>query len=427
MSLEKVRLSNGLTLYHDQVAGARTNDATVFVPYGSVNEQPGNEGVAHVFEHSVFLKTDKFPTQAVMDRFDKLNGVEVNASTYFTSTTYEASAIDIEPTFFHLSQIVQHPHFPKKRVKHELKAIRREMVTALDDADEAHGLAAAYAMFGVPYGRSIGGYHDKLDFGAQALKDLHSKYYKLARMALVVTGAAELGDVVRLAEQYFQVDDDPTFVEEPVPLATPGTAYRTGLIRNDSNSVLVRVSHPLTPEFHEYFDKNRLAIKIAASVIRDTTFDALRNGKGISYDGGVDFDTNNHPNAWSFTGSVTTDPGKVGMALDTFSEVLENRGADYHDDDIVGTLALYKLAFNSIITTSSQRTANIINNLDEYREPEDMEMLVQQLDRMGVDEVRSAIDEIVGFVGSTDQYIHLTGSKKGVGKVDRMLKQSEIM
>ena len=426
MSLEKVKLDNGLTVYNDRIPGARTNDVSVFVPYGSVNEQPGNEGVAHVFEHCVHLETDDFKDRQALRSFDKTHGMETNANTYYTRTLYYANGMEIEPNIARLSQILQHPHFPEDEVEHELKAVRREMAMRLDSPSEVHGLVSTLAMFGHPYGRSVGGYHDKIDFDVPTLKELHAKYYKLGRMSLVVTGAAKLEDVVRLAEQYFQADADPTFAEEPVPPATPGTDLRTGFILNDSQNVRVRLGYPLTPEFRDRFNKNRLAFSMANAAIADAALTALRYDKGVSYDGGTSFVTYNHPNAWSFRGGATTDADKVGTALDTLAEVLERDGKSYDDTNLAGIIASNKYAINSVITSNEQRNDGIVGRLESYREPEDIHAIVRRLDKVSVANVRAAIDEIVGYVGSRQGYVHLTGTKQAIGEVDRVIKLEEV-
>ena len=426
MSLEKVKLDNGLTVYNDRIPGARTNNVTMFIPYGSVNERPGDEGVAHVFEHCVFLGTDRFKNDTQLDEFDSRHGLEVNAATYYTSTVYYAHGMELKPNMVHLSQLVQHPHFPKGKVKHELKAVRREMTSTLDDIDELHAVAANLAMFGAPYGRNIGGHHDRINFDNQILKDLHAKYYKLGRMSLVVTGAAKLEDVARLAEQYFQADADPTFTEEVAPINALGKDLRTGLIYNGTQNVRARVSHPMTPEFRDYLNSNRLVVGMALSAIASATFTALRHTEGLSYDGGADINSDNHPNAWSIIGDVTTDPKKVGRALDIFSMVFECAGKRYSDKKLTGILAAAKYGINSVITSHDAHATNIVNYLDECREPVDMEAVIHQLDTIDIADIREAIDEVITFVGSTDRYVHLTGSKKGIGKVDRVIGINEI-
>ncbi len=57
MALETIKYDNGFTAYVDYLPHTMTTEANVFIPYGSVDEAPGQEGVAHALEHSVFLKT----------------------------------------------------------------------------------------------------------------------------------------------------------------------------------------------------------------------------------------------------------------------------------------------------------------------------------------------------------------------------------
>lgn len=427
MSLEKVKLENGLTVYNDRIVGARTNDVSVFVPYGSVNERPGDEGVAHVFEHCVHLETDEFKDRRALSSFDRANGMETNANTSYTRTLYYANGMALEPNLFRLSQVLQHTHFPGEMVEHELKAVRREMATRLDSPGEAHGLAATQAMFGLPYGRSIGGFHGKIDFNAQTLKELHDKYYKLSRMSLIVSGAAKLEDVVRLASEYFKADTDPTFVEEDVLPITVGQDLLTGLVRDDSSNVRVRASFPMTPEFRQRFDSNRLAFGMASIAISDACLVALRYDKGVSYDGSMGFNIYNHPNAWSVAASVTTDSDKVSTALDTFSEVLGRDGSHYTDADLNGTIATYRYAFNNTFTSNDDRSDGVISRLESYREPEDMRSILRRLDKTSVTDVRAAIDEVVEFMGSRPRYTHLTGKRGDIGEVDRIIEQDEIM
>lgn len=335
--------------------------------------------------------------------------------------------MEVEPNILRLSQILQHPHFPEEAVEHELKAVRREMSTRLDSPHEAHSHAARLAMSGKPYGRSVGGYHDKIDFDVDTLKNLHAKYYKLGRMSLVVTGAAKLEDVVRLAEQYFVADADPIFVDEDVPAATPGKDLRTGLVRENSQNVRLSIGYPMTPEFRQRFNDNRLAFNMATSAIRNAAFMALRYDKGISYDGSVGISSENHPNAWSVDGDVTTDAGKVEVALDTFAKVLDQGGSTYGDVDLAGTIATYKYAFNCSINSTDDRAGSILERLESLREPEDMHAIVRRLNKIKVAQVRAAIDEIVGFVGSHDRYVQITGKESAIGEVDRIIDQSEIM
>ena len=426
MSLEHASLDNGLSVYVDRVPGANTNNVAMFVPYGSVNEARGDEGVAHAFEHCVHLQTDMFEDRMALREYAKLAGMVTNANTFYTRTLYYANGLDLEPNINYLSQILRHTHFPEDKVEHEMKAVRREAVTKLDNVDQLHGVAAEYAMFGQPYGRRVIGFHDKLDFDADTLKKLHARHYRLGNMALIVTGAAKLDDVTTLAGRYFQADEapfEPASNELDVSLRKEKL---TAFIKEDSPSVRISVSHPMTPEFRDKFNNNRLALGIAASAMRESAFQALRYDKGISYDGGINVLDYNHPNAWNIRGSVTTDSENVDTALGVFDDVFQKDASKYSNEEINGALAMYKYYFSKYLTSPDDRSECIVDRLESYRQPEDIHAVVRRLKKITPEHVRAALNDIVAYTASADRYTHLTGKARAVGEVERTIHREDF-
>ena len=425
MSVEKRTLDNGLTVYMDHVTGARTNDVRMFVPYGSVDEESGNEGVAHVFEHCVHLKTDMFADRVAIDKHASINGMYTNASTSVNLTSYYANGIEVEPSLVHLSQILQNTHFPEEAVEHELKAVRREMKTGLDNPAKVHLFSAMNAMYGLPYGRFVGGYHDRINFDADTLRSLHDRHYKLGRMALIVTGKAKMDEVSRLAERYFVADDNPTYEERVVPPRVLGGHKTTGLVRSDMSSALVSVSYPTPPEFSDRDSNNILAIGMAQRAISRAAFHALRYQQGISYNGSAGFGSV-HPNASVFGGNVSVDSENVGQAVDVFEEVFSRPGSSYDSDILEGSMAAYKYAYQASYNSVSARLDRIETALSEGREPTDLRLINRKIGKIGVAEIRAAIDKISEHTQVAPRYIHVTGPREAVGDAERIIEIDEI-
>jgi len=426
MALEKTILDSGLTIYNDRIPGAWNNDVTVFVPYGSVDEQPGHEGVAHVFEHCVHLQTDDFSDCSALRRYATKHGMLTNANTLFTRTLYYANGLGLEPNMHYLSQILRHTHFPEDMVEHELKAVRREMTTSLDSVEEMHEYAALNAMFGLPYGRSVGGHHDKILFDTDTLKDLHSKYYKLGNMALIVSGKAKLDEVARLADQYFQAGENDSF-QAGAPLSVVwGEHLRTGLVRDDSHNVHMSVSYPMSPEFRNRFNERRLEFGVAQHALATACFERMRHDKGISYDGSIQASTYNHPNAWSISGDVTVDKENVSIASEVFDEIYRKRGREFGDEELQGMLAQHKHSVARQLQNTGVRVQSHVNNLQAYRDPKDLRRAMRKLDIVRTSDIRRAIDEIADYAAQTPQYTHLTGTRDAIGDVERIIDQSEI-
>lgn len=426
MALEKVVLDSGLTVYNDRVPGARNNDVSIVVPYGSVNEQPGHEGVAHVFEHCVHLQTDDFADRSALRRYATVNGMMTNANTGFTRTQYYANGLGLEPNMHHLSQILQHTHFPEDMVEHELKAVRREIQTRLDSADEAHYYGAMNAMFGTPYGRAIAGSHERILFDADTLKDLHERYYKLGNMTLIACGKAKTDEIVQMAERYFRPDSDSSFDTTAPPPVVWGGHARTGLVRDDTHNVQMSVSYPISADFLAQMRERRPQFEVARIALANACFERMRYDKGISYDGSIGFATDNHPDAWAITGDVTVDKENIAIASEVFNEAFRRRGNDFGDEELEGMLAQQKHAVARQFQNTDVRIRSHVASLQAYREPKDILRSMRRLETLRAADVRKAIDEIADYVAETPQYTHLTGKRDAIGDVERMIDQTEL-
>lgn len=427
MSLEKVQLNNGLSIYHDRIAGEQTNSVKMLLPYGSVDEKPAEEGVAHVFEHCVHLKTDQFTSREDLRSYAARNGMITNANTSYTRTVYYADGLDLEPNMHHLSQILQHTHLPEDKVEHELKAIRREAMTRLDNTGVAHMDAVDNAIFGKPYGRDIIGYHDKLDFSADTLRQLHQRYYKLGRMSLIVSGKAKLDEVIALATRYFDADNTPydTSHDSALPINL-GRKYTTGLVRDEMQNVKLQLSYPMTPELRAHYLRNEISFTVAQSALSDACLNALRYDKGVADNGNISFSTYNHPNAWRLGAYATVGKQDINTTQTTFNEIFKRNGSDYSDDDITAALAESAYVLNSNLMTTDKRTNAHIRKLASYREPEDLAIDRRKLARLTVSDIRSAIDTLSEHVQSTASYTHLTGNRKDIGDVERIIERSDF-
>jgi zinc protease len=67
---------------------------------GSLNEEDGQEGLAHYLEHMAFKGTEHFPAGELISYFESLACVLANIktpSTGFDQTTYTSSSPDTRP------------------------------------------------------------------------------------------------------------------------------------------------------------------------------------------------------------------------------------------------------------------------------------------------------------------------------------------
>lgn len=427
MTVEKAKLQNGMSVYVDHVDGALVNEINVHVPYGSVHEAPGEEGVAHVFEHSVFLQTKKFKTDTEMVRYTKLHGVDMNAHTNYTSTVYDGSGIDLEPSLVYLSEVLQYPQFPVKKFDREMKAIRREIAEGLDNIDAMHEMALWYSMFGLPYGRDIGGHHGKLNYTADQMHEIFERRYKIGRMSLVVAGAATLDEVVDMAERYFDTTSDSVGkMQEPRKPRIARGGRRTGTIDNNPYSANVSIGFPMTAEFRKKYSADRLVYRLAEQTMTESLFNDLRTKRGISYGASLSADDTNHPNAWGYVANTSVDDKHVEKAICMMRETFMTGSEAYKNIDLKGQIAVEKYALARQVSMIGARSLRILDALNGYYDINEIADDYEQIKETELEDIREAIDEIVDLASQSPEFIHVTGTVEAIGPADRLIDVHEI-
>lgn len=430
MSLEKTVLDCGLNLEVDHIDGASVNTISMFVPYGSVSEKPGKEGSAHALEHCLDLQTDSFDNMFEFDEYSRMNYMETNADTAHLRTAYHTMGATTEPAIVRLSQMLQHATLPPEYVESEMKVVRREAVMTLDDVNEMHSLAVAHAMFKGAYGRSIAGYHDRLDFDADDLRKIYNRYYRLGKMTLIAVGNVDIDEVAALADQYFEPDPGWKLqVRNPediaAPLKSPAT---TGLIYRDAKNARIGVSYVADKQLREKHRENPEAFIIAVNMISRTCLYKLRYDQGISYDGEAGFTYSGPPGTWNIYGDVTVANDDVEKALHTFDDVFSRTGADYSDNDIQGTLRQFELAglgFDEDMDIE-ERVDEYIDQLSGDDDTDSIEDGFDYDDTLSIEEVREAIDSIAAATKRSRRRAHITGSRHAVKCADYIIQHSDI-
>jgi predicted Zn-dependent peptidase len=428
MALEKLDFASGLTAYVDQMPGILTNEVNMFIPYGSVDERPGNEGVAHALEHCVHLETAEFESRQALREHAKLNGMRTNANTSYTRTVYIANGTNIDTSMRHLSQVLTTTKFPEDKVAHEMNAIQREAKQRLDDIDLLHELAADQAMFGSPFGRDVIGFHGNLDFERDVLHDVYTRNYTLGNMVLVVTGAASPREVEASVLRHFGesgADTNPDTLRTDAVLQQE--ALTTGYLKDDSSNLRMSWSYPVSGGFLTRFQEDFVRFGIATYAMSEECFEQMRNQKGISYGGSINFAGYNHPSAWRLSGQVSTDAEHADTARGVFREIFTKEGATYDEAQMQGALAMYRYMFLKRSQSPEGRGDNHIGRLERRRQPEDMASIVVALSKITIEEVRNTIDEIIGYAADLPKFEHLTGTREAVGNVDQLITRDQIL
>lgn len=200
-------LNSGLRVVHIPYNNPHVSYCSLIINTGTVNELPGERGMAHFMEHMLFKGTQMRSGLRVISEIDNLGG-ELNAFTTkektcihaSLGTPYLAKAIDL------IADITLHSAFPLKEINKEKQIVHDEINMYLDNPEESIYDDFMAAMFpNHPLGRTILGGHDDIDrMTREGLQKFISNHYRPDQMIFTVFTATDPDKVVKWVSEAFE-------------------------------------------------------------------------------------------------------------------------------------------------------------------------------------------------------------------------------
>src|SRR5713226_2072763 len=181
----------------------------IVVGTGSRNEiEPGKSGFAHLFEHLMFIRTEKFPT-AKHDEIMKKAGADSNAYTSDDRTVYHTvfSKEDLDQIMMLEADRFQNLKVPIDLFKTETKAVlgeynknvaspvRKLYEVLRDTAYQAH----TYKHTTMGFLRDIENFPNMYDYSLE----FFGRYYRPEYTTIIVAGDVKHENVVQLVNRYW--------------------------------------------------------------------------------------------------------------------------------------------------------------------------------------------------------------------------------
>lgn len=209
LTVESTTLTCGLRIVTVQVPGV-TECCGIAVKAGSRDERPGEEGLAHFVEHTLFKGTRRRRAYHIINRMETVGG-ELNAYT----TKEETFFYTISPSGNHrrsidlLSDLVNNSVFPARQLDMEREVVFDEIDSYLDSPMDAVFDDFEDIFFsGSQLGHNILGNRDTLrHFDTAACRSWIERYYRPEGMVMFYAGPAAPARIFRAAEDLFIPSD----------------------------------------------------------------------------------------------------------------------------------------------------------------------------------------------------------------------------
>lgn len=282
MTAEVQRLSNGLTVAVDPIAGSESIALGLYVQVGSRSEPKAIGGIAHLVEHMVFKGAGGRDTRALAEVIEDVGG-SLNAWTARDQTAFHGRALarDLPLVAELIADLVRAPQFDEAHLEREKQVILSELGECLDSPEDlVHDHLFEAAFDRQPLGRRVIGRESSIRaINRQDCLDWLCREFAPSRMILAASGKADAEELSALAERLF--GDMPASPEPEVE-----RARFTGGSRNDSRSFEQAhwcVAYPGLAAADENGPALSLFVQALGGGTSSRLFQELREERGLAY------------------------------------------------------------------------------------------------------------------------------------------------
>nr|WP_228049219.1 pitrilysin family protein [Nodularia sp. LEGE 04288] len=186
-----LKLDNGLTLIHQEIATTPVVVADVWVRAGAILEPKPWFGMAHFLEHMIFKGTATLAPGMFDHNIETRGGVSNAATSYdYAHYTVTTAAPYLADTLPHLGELLINATIPDDEFIRERDVVLEEIRSCNDDPDWIGFQALNQSIYqNHPYGRSVLGTElELMQNSPAAMRCFHRAHYQPENMTVVVVG-----------------------------------------------------------------------------------------------------------------------------------------------------------------------------------------------------------------------------------------------
>ena len=228
-----VTLNNGLTIITEELPSHPVASVQAWVKVGSSDEEPGEEGLAHFFEHMLFKGTATRAVGKIAEEVEA-HGGDINAYTSFDQTVYHItiSSRYIDIALEVLSDAILNSSFDEREIDKERLVVFEEMARSHDNPHDVSAELIFKTFYNAhPYGRPILG-NRKIIENVNRIKmmEFHQKWYCPSNIVFAAAGNFNSENLIKKIESLFG----------HVPFKAPPQKKSYSVIERSSPSIAVQ-------------------------------------------------------------------------------------------------------------------------------------------------------------------------------------------
>lgn len=308
------RLPNGVRVVTETMALAKTSSLGVWIEAGSRHEGPGQEGMAHLWEHMAFKGTTHRDALAIAKELDILGGL-ANAFTSREATCFHIRVMDAHfPRAFDiLSDIALNPVLDPEELGREQAVILQEISMVEETPeDKVHEDFWAAAWKNPALAHPITGTPESVTRATpESLLAWRRDHYRPEAIAVVAAGAVDHEALAALAEKTFG-----RLAAGPAPSAVPAGPYTPPrlAVRRDVEQNHVILSFPSVGNTSPERFAHTLLATLLGGNMSSRLFQEVREKRGLAYS--IYASVNGLSDAGLFEVQAAVEPDRTQELLD---------------------------------------------------------------------------------------------------------------
>ena len=326
-TVERSRLSNGLSLVIADLPGRPLVSASLVIRNGAVDEPDADGGATVLAARALTEGTERYDAIALVEASERLGAsIHADAGWDAMSVGVDVPAARLEPAMELLAEVALRPTFPDSEVERLRDERLNDLLQAEADprrrADEA--FAATIYTGGSAYHRPSGGRRETVqDLDTGRLRAAYRRGLDPARATLVVGGDLTGIDVPSIADRLFggwgaqfgATSTGTIVAESAVRERFVRVIHRPGSVQTE-----IRIGHVGVPRRIPDYHALSVTGAILGGLFNSRLNTKLREEKGYTYGAGAGFDLRRGPGPFAARAAVNTDV-TVPAVLDTVAEL----------------------------------------------------------------------------------------------------------
>lgn len=282
-NVEKVELSNGLTLILEKIDYVNSCSIGFFFKTGSRNENKNEQGYSHFCEHMIFKGTNKYTKDQILKYFDEMGGY-INAY-----TTHEIILVYNRIPYFNviknislITEMLNNSIFDNKDIEIEKNVILNEINSSLEDPQEK---IHEDFMFNIFYNNQlanpiIGNKESILSTTKDKLYNFYKKYFSSKNTIVSVTGNFDKNQIMDfLSNIDFRKGGEIKPLEKAIQ---KNRGYTWTILPSEQLHILTGTSFFEIKNYTDFFKCSLLNIILGESM-SSRLFTKLREELGVCY------------------------------------------------------------------------------------------------------------------------------------------------